>query len=54
MSTNRVAADQRQKVYALLQGRPRAYAWQEEECRRLAETVHWIQRASAQWRDLPD
>ncbi len=38
----------------ILQGHPRAYAGQEEKCRRCVEAVHWILRAGAQWRELPD
>ena len=53
MSTKRIADYQWQKLYAFLQGHPRAYAGQEEECRRLVEAVHWILRTGAQWRELP-
>ncbi len=54
MSTKRIADHQWQKLYAFLQGHPRAYAGQEEKCRRFVEAVHWILRTGAQWRELPD
>ena len=54
MSTKRVADHQWQKLYAFLQGLPRAYAGQEEKCRRFVEAVHWILRTGAQWRELPE
>ena len=54
MSTKRIADYQWQKLYAFLQGHPRAYAGQEEKCRRFVEAVHWILRTGAQWRELPD
>ena len=54
MSTNRIADHQWQKLYAFLQGHPRAYAGREEECRRFVEGVHWILRTGAQWRELPE
>ena len=53
MSTYRIADHQWQKLYAFLQGHPRAYAGQEEKCRRFVEAVHWILRTGAQWRELP-
>ncbi len=54
MSTNKITDHQWQKLYAFLQGHPRAYAGQEKECRRFVEAVHWILRTGAQWRELPD
>ena len=54
MSTYKIANDQWQKLYAFLQSHPRAYAGQEEKCRRFIEAVHWILRTGAQWRELPD
>ena len=54
MSTKRIADYQWQKLYAFLQGHPRAYAGQEEKCRCFVEAVHWILRTGAQWRELPD
>ena len=53
MSTYKLADHQWQKLYAFLQGHPRAYAGQEEKCRRFVEAVHWILRSGAQWRELP-
>ncbi len=53
MSTNKVADHQWQKLDAFLQGHPRAYAGQEEKCRRFVEAVYWIVRTGAQWRELP-
>ena len=53
MSTYRIADHQWQKLYAFLQGHPRAYAGQEEKCRRFVEAVYWILRTGAQWRELP-
>ena len=53
MSTYKLADHQWQKLYALLQGHPRAYAGQEEKCRRFVEAVCWILRTGAQWRELP-
>jgi len=53
MSTYRIADDQWQKLYVFLQGHPRAYAGQEEKCRRFVEAVHWLLRTGAQWRELP-
>ena len=54
MSTYKIANDEWQKLYAFLQSHPRAYAGQEEKCRRFVEAVHWILRTGAQWRELPD
>ena len=54
MFTKRIADCQWQKLYAFLQGHPRAYAGQEEKCRRFVEAVHWILRSGAQWRELQD
>ena len=54
MSTERISDHQWQKLYAFLQGHPRAYAGQEEKCRRFIEAVRWILRTGAQWRELPD
>ena len=54
MSTYRIANYQWQKLYVFLQGYPRAYAGQEEKCRRFVEAVCWIMRTGAQWRALPD
>ena len=54
MSTTKISNYQWQKLYAFLQGHPRAYAGREEECRRFIEAVHWILRTGAQWRALPD
>ena len=42
MSTYKIDNVQWQKLYAFLQSQPRAYAGQEETCRRLVEAVHWI------------
>ena len=53
MSTYKIAEEQWQKLYAFLQGHPRAYVGQEEKCRRFVEAVHWILRTGAQWRELP-
>ena len=53
-STDRIANDQWQKLYAFLQCHPRVYAGQEEKRRRFVEAVHWILRTGAQWRELPD
>ena len=53
MSTYKLADLQWQKLYPFLQGHPRAYAGQEEKCRRFVEAVHWILRTGAQWRELP-
>ena len=44
MSTYKIANDEWQKLYAFLQSHPRAYAEQEEKCRRFVEAVHWILR----------
>ena len=54
MSTAKISDYQWQKLYAFLQGHPRACAGQEEACRRFIEDIHWILRADAQWRELPD
>ncbi len=54
MFRKRIADHQWQKLYAFLQGHSRAYAGREQECRRFVEAVHWILRAGAQWRELPD
>ena len=53
MST-KIANDEWQKLYAFLQSQPRAYAGQEEKCRRFVEAVHWILHTGAQWRELPE
>ena len=54
MSTYKIDNVQWQKLYAFLQSQPRAYAGQEETCRRLVEAVHWILHTGAQWRELPE
>ena len=53
MSPYKLADHQWQKLYAFLQGHPRAFAGQEDKCRRFVEAVHWILRTGAQWRELP-
>ena len=53
MSTKRIADHQWQKLYAYLQGHPRANTGQEEKCCRFVEAVHWILRTGAQRRELP-
>ena len=52
MSTYKIADHQWQKLYAFLQGHSRAYAGQEEKCRRFVEAMHWILRSGAQWRTV--
>jgi len=54
MSTTKISDQHWQKLYTFLQRHPRAYAGQEQECRRFIEGVHWILRTGAQWRELPD
>ena len=54
MSTYKIDNVQWQKLYAFLQSQPRAYAGQEETCRRFVEAVHWILHTGAQWRELPE
>ena len=54
MSTYKIDNVQWQKLYAFLHSQPRAYAGQEEKCRRLVEAVHWILHTGAQWRELPE
>ena len=54
MSTTKISDCQWQKLYAFLQGHARAYAGQEQACRRFIEAVHRILRTGAQWRELPD
>ncbi|MXZ19655.1 MAG: transposase [Caldilineaceae bacterium SB0665_bin_25] len=54
MFRKRIADHQWQKLYTFLQGHPRAYAGQEEKCRRFVEAVHWILHTGAQWRELPE
>lgn len=53
MSTMKLKDDQWLKIYHFLRCDPRAYAGQEEECRRFVEGVHWVMRSGAQWRLLP-
>ena len=54
MSTYKIDNVQWQKLYAFLHSHPRAYAGQEETCRRFVEAVHWILHTGAQWRELPE
>ncbi|MDE0397247.1 MAG: transposase [Candidatus Poribacteria bacterium] len=53
MSTAKISDYQWQKLYAFLQGHPRAYAAQEDKCRRFTEGACCFLGTRAQWRELP-
>ena len=53
MSTYRIADHQWQKLYAFLQGHPRAYAGKRKSVAVSSKAVYWILRTGAQWRELP-
>ncbi len=42
------------KILTFLQGCPKVYVGKEEKCKRFIESVFWMARTGAQWRELPD